>query len=152
MRAAVLEPQGLGRIDQTIFVDDPEGRSGNCLQAALASLFGLDLNDVPHFVQLSDDGLGEWTELLSMWLDARGWRWESKPNSAIVPPKPCLLIGTSPRSRNESHAVMWTGSENFDPHPSRDGLYSLRCVMTFTPVSEVTPVFTPVNAGTQETP
>jgi len=56
---------------QTLFggPDAPRSEQGNCLQAALASLFHLALEDVPHFIGLyGDEG---WAEAVRMWLAER---------------------------------------------------------------------------------
>ena len=38
------------KVDQTIVSGSDEGAQGNCLQAVVASLFELELEEVPHFI------------------------------------------------------------------------------------------------------
>lgn len=107
-------------VDQSIFVNDPRGIPGDCLRAAVASLYELPLDAVPHFA-LYD----RWMDALNAWLKPRvafarivhndrgfeGTRW---------PDHPLLAFGMSPRG--VEHAVVWLdGAVAHDPHPSRGG-------------------------------
>lgn len=61
---------------QTKFGTDPEKVSdldelGNCVQAAVAALFELELDQVPHFVTTPGDE-GEWWEAMRWWARERG--------------------------------------------------------------------------------
>lgn len=116
---------------QTTFAAKDDGGEwlarGNCLQAALASIFDLDLDDVPHFVGMGED---VWWEQFWLWLRARnievhyervagddgefyGWR----PLQV-----PYLLGGPSPRGEF-SHVVVAKNHEVIhDPHPDGTGL------------------------------
>ncbi|MEW2164407.1 hypothetical protein AB0912_15645 [Streptomyces sp. NPDC007084] len=104
-------------VTQTILHDDPEGRPGNCLQAAVASLLELPLLAVPHFLLLDD----WWGSLIAFCRLAGYDVYEQSPN------RPCaygLAFGLS--ERGVRHAVCWIdGRIAHDPHPSRRGLLTL---------------------------
>jgi hypothetical protein len=102
------------QVTQTITVGDGSGLPGNCLQAAVASLLELELEEVPHFA-LYDD----WLERLVDFVTERGYGLWSHPERPVSG----LAFGPSPRG--VSHAVALSGDETWDPHPSRDGLVSV---------------------------
>jgi hypothetical protein len=103
--------------------DEPT-RRGNCLQAAVASVFEVPLEDVPHFVAEED-----WWGALERWLAARNVEVLYLPanefvnNSVRVGRDAFYLVdGKSPRGEF-FHVVVWRGHEMVhDPHPSGDGL------------------------------
>lgn len=101
-------------VTQTILHSDPSGRPGNCLQAAVASLLDLDLDEVPHFVEHDD-----WLERLRDFCIAHGYRPLMRPPTATVP----YGMAWGPSERGVRHAVVWRDGEiAWDPHPSRAGL------------------------------
>lgn len=105
------EPTDTG-VTQTITVGDGSGRPGNCLQAAVASLLGLQLEEVPHFLETDD-----WSRSLTDFARARGWRIRYDDQS----PTFGLVFGRSPR--DEMHAVVYRDHHMaWDPHPDRTGL------------------------------
>lgn len=107
-------------VDQTILHDPETGAIGNCMQAAIASLLDLPLDDVPHFVKLYPES-EQCGQAISDWcLDRRYFvvqlDLEQLPDQML-----CMLHGTSPRGL--PHVVVGRGTEMIhDPHPSRDGL------------------------------
>lgn len=115
---------------------------GNCTQAAIASLLGLPLDAVPHFLLFK----GVWDSALTAWLSTRGltlrvwttsdawaegWRQlgvEVAPLEAAPAEGLLLLSGPSPRG-DFLHLVVGERSRTFDgwalvwdPHPDSDGL------------------------------
>lgn len=101
-------------VTQTILHDDPEGRVGNCLQAAVASALNLELDEVPHFAQEE-----LWELSMLEWLKARGFMVLTCPVIRHIPLG--VAYGISPRG--VMHAVVvQDGAMVFDPHPSRAGL------------------------------
>lgn len=111
-------------VTQTIFADDPQGRQGNCLQAAVASLLVLPLDEVPHFIE-HEDWLGRMTD----WAGQRGYAVTSAPGADGVP----LGIAYGPSPRGVTHAVVVRdGAIAWDPHPSRAGLVTVSGVYEFT--------------------
>lgn len=108
-------------ITQDIFVNDPQGRVGNCLQACIASICDMPLYEVPHFAAMPDD---IWFETMCNWLHERGWDFEDfetvKDSQDYM-----LVIGPSPRG--VSHAVIYKdGILAHDPHPSRAGINEVK--------------------------
>lgn len=104
-------------VTQTILHDDPQGRTGNCLQAALASVFGLTLDEVPHFAEHAD-----WWDRLCSWCRCRGYEVVRRSADAVVD----IGIAVGPSPRGVKHAVVVRdGQLVWDPHPSRSGLWAV---------------------------
>lgn len=110
-------------VHQTKFaVDDDNGPNperGNCLQAALASVFELDLEDVPHFVAMSGQ---DWWPSLFRWLAGRNIAVEYinapfEPLNALY-----LKVGKSPRGQFPHVVVCRNGEVLHDPHPDGTGI------------------------------
>jgi hypothetical protein len=122
---------GLGQlreISQTILYDpdlDVRGVYGNCLQAAIASALGLELDAVPHFGAFT-----WWDAAVRMWLRGRSLDWLYVSAGEGLPSERCILVGTSPRPSG-LHAVVAEGGRIWDPHPSRDGLTEIRGAYVF---------------------
>lgn len=111
-------------VKQDIFVNDPQGRPGNCLQACIASILELKLEEVPHFVTLPDD---EWFAFLCNWLYDQGYEVEDF-DSVWETDDFMLVVGPSPRS--VSHAVVYKNGELVhDPHPSDVGILEVKWCM-----------------------
>ena len=108
---------------------------GNCLQAALASLLELPLDDVPHFVQDHVDHDGDnvtewnWWHPMLAWLHDRGL---SVTSAGVRDPEPgeyVLAMGPSPRGNGIHHVVInRDGQLAHDPHPDATGLVSVQSV------------------------
>lgn len=117
-------------VTQTILHNDPEGRTGNCLQAALATLVGVPLERVPHFAEHED-----WAERMVAWVDlAAGCavRWK------VVGTYVARGIGVGMSPRGVKHAVVVVDGEIvWDPHPSRAGLDVLHGYMALIPWDEL---------------
>lgn len=121
------EPVAWG-VTQTITGDD-----GNCLEACLATIFALPLEDVPRFRDES------WWEQILAFLRERGLSCRS----TMQPPQGLsVAVGESPR-RSVKHAVVAiNGFLAFDPHPDRT---------FFRPASDVSFLeFVPLPAPTEE--
>lgn len=107
-------------VTQTILDTGDRTREGNCLQAAVASLLHLGLDDVPHFVQQhsDSDGREDWLDLLCAWLNGRGlhlYRVDPEPGEDY------FEFGKT--ERGTTHVVICRdGRMIHDPHPSRSGL------------------------------
>lgn len=118
-------------ITQTIVGRGPKfGESyGNCLQAALASVLDLQLEDVPHFVWLTRDepaATAAWHHAMNQWLAAHFglnvvyFRAGDEPG-AWKPTGYHLLSGTSPRG-SMHETVGLDGELAHDPHPAGGGV------------------------------
>ena len=116
-------------VTQTIlYVPGLEAREvyGNCLQAAMASALGLELDAVPHF-----GAFVWWDAAARLWLRGRSLDWRWVPASLGLPEGRCVVIGTSPRPTGR-HAVAGDGGRvAWDPHPSRDGLTEIQGAYVF---------------------
>lgn len=97
---------------------------GNCLQAAIASLLDLPLDEVPHFVgdDVATDGEAHWWTCWLRWCEGRGLtvRADVEP----LPGEYFLGGGPSPRDpENVKHvAVYRDGLLVHDPHPDGTGV------------------------------
>lgn len=121
---------------QPVFQTDFSAAHGNALQACFATIFALDLNDVPNFIRAGADYLAA----VDAWLAPRGLAFV-KINLAATNgrlefpagPALCVLAGPSPRG-DYKHAVVArvhaSGDVQIgrdfeivhDPHPDGRGL------------------------------
>lgn len=109
-------------IDQTIFSTPEDKVKGNCLQAALASIFELPLEKVPHFAEMGHT----WYEQMWEWLKRFGLMplCVQKSSGRTVFG---YSIGTGPGPRGFQHAVVcYNGDMVHDPHPSKAGLVEIK--------------------------
>lgn len=107
-------------VTQDIFYDDPQGRKGNCFQAAIASIVEKPLNEVPHFAAIEDD---TWWDQTCEFLEENGYKlFDCSPEELPhVKDNFVLVVGKSPRGVN--HSVIYkNGKLAHDPHPSRLGI------------------------------
>jgi hypothetical protein len=112
-------------VTQTILADQIPGVPGNCLQAAVASLLELDLDDVPHFITHDD-----WLQHLVNWGREHGYLVISRPDDAVH-----MGIACGQSERGHQHAVVLIdGQIAWDPHPSRAGLVSISWAMSWEPL------------------
>lgn len=137
----------MSRVDQTIFVTDP-ARKGNCVAACVATLFGVPLKDVPHFVEFgiaygdSDDVRAassghHWWAMMLGYVAGRGhWVVELDSVADADTGEMILVAGMSPRG--VMHQVLYRDGRLWhDPHPSRDGVLDVREVLAVRPLAEV---------------
>jgi hypothetical protein len=118
----------LREVTQTILYNpdaEASGVYGNCLQAAIASALGLDLDAVPHF-----GAFIWWDAAVRLWLRGRSLDWSWVPAGEGIPRERCVLVGASPRPTG-LHAVAAGDGRVWDPHPSRDGLTEIRGAYVF---------------------
>ena len=107
----------LAEVTQSILYSpeaEARGVYGNCLQAAVASALGLELDAVPHF-----GAFAWWEPATRLWLRGRGLDWRQADG---IPQSRSIVIGPTVRGTGH-HAVVGEGGEvAWDPHPSRTGL------------------------------
>lgn len=107
---------------QTILAGDPQGRQGNCWQTAIASILDLPVEDVPHFVQIDEDGgtnwwLGTWNFINDLGYDFVVLRGHPDTDEHY------LVSGLSPRGIDLHHVVIYQhGMMVHDPHPDDTGV------------------------------
>lgn len=92
---------------------------GNCFEACIASITGIELERIPHF-------LGEgWFEDYVAWLRHAGWNavwWDA--GAGGIPPGFAIASGPGPRGVRHS-VVSLDGELAHDPHPSNASLESV---------------------------
>lgn len=116
-------------VDQTNFYDPEKGTRGNCQQAAVASLLGLPLEEVPNFMeQPSGFWQSFWEFIASRGLEAielSGLRHFD-----------CYHLAYGQSSRGVSHAVVYAnGKLVHDPHPSREGIIEVETTVLVVPAN-----------------
>lgn len=114
-------------VDQTQFYEDGKSR-GNCQQAATASLLGLELHEVPNFIEHPH---GFWQ---SFWefLTSRGLEAIDMPGESHFD---CYHLAYGPSARGVGHAVVYRfGKLAHDPHPSRAGLVKVDMSVLIVPL------------------
>lgn len=119
-------------VQQTILHDPANGKTGNCIVACVASLLDMDIEEVPHFLEVG--GAQQWRKHLSDWLLPRGLAyveiWCAQKETYDWYLLEYLrdigyytLSGPSPRHQGVEHMVIARGDEIVhDPHPSNAGL------------------------------
>ena len=91
------------------------GKEGNCMQAAIASILELPLDEVPHLMLYSvDDWWGKYEE----WAKQLGLQPIGiDPNGDWKPKGWHLIIGGSPRGDFDHVVVGFAGEPVHDPYP-----------------------------------
>ena len=89
------------RVYQTEFTNEEKSVIGNCLQACLASLFALSLEDVPRFTKMKhyEDFLGDMGVLLH--------RYRSNPLAWGIP----QIVSFEIPNFSVNHCVIWQDGE-----------------------------------------
>lgn len=126
------------KITQTLLGRGPNFNEpcGNCLQAALASILELPLDQVPHFCDVNAHGLGyDWYAEMNAWLEQRfGLMVVYIHESEWKPTGFHLLSGTSPRG-SQHETVGYNGELAHDPHPIGGGVSGERHIGLFVSVN-----------------
>lgn len=116
-------------IDQTKTLD--AGERGNCLAACLASIFELEISQVPALEELPP---GQWKIGLDQWASSLGKKIVKKAPDDFVTGEHYIAVGLS--DKGNRHATVWlNGSIVHDPHEARKGLVSLEYIFTAEPLS-----------------
>lgn len=117
-------------VDQTRFYDPSlpvDQQRGNCLQAVIASLLDLPLDEVPHFVQddVNSGGRVNWWNSMIEFVHTHGWGLHGA-TLETHPGEHLMVSGPSPRGQGIHHVVVYRdGQMVHDPHPDRTGLLSV---------------------------
>lgn len=121
--------------DQTSF--HSETTLGNCVQASVASILLLPLEEVPAF-----DQPGGPSQLMALdaWLRRRGIEVQRRfTERGSVPFGEGLYLATGTTVRGTMHMVVYQDGKLFhDPHPSRAGLLEVRYISLLVPIDPST--------------
>lgn len=131
-------------VDQTILASDPI-RKGNCVAACVATLLGIPLDRVPHFIEFgiaygdSEDVAevshgNNWWAMMLGFLAGRGlWVVELEQFADAERDELLLVAGMSPRG--VVHQVIYKADRLWhDPHPSREGVLDVREILAVRPL------------------
>jgi hypothetical protein len=114
------------KIKQTKFYNpDDKTVHGNCMQAAVASILGLQLDDVPDFFNEHQEAPDGWHAFYDF-MESKGyWAYEYYTKKDYqFHPDVYYLDGDS--ARGCRHACVYRGGELVhDPHPSNAGLLNV---------------------------
>lgn len=120
-------------VKQTVLHDPANGKIGNCLNAVLASLLHIPIEDIPYF----QDPIS-WIKDLNIWLRPYGLGYMNYEDYDIwtdhqeLTGSHHLISGNTNRSIDVSHACVGLDSQVvFDPHPSDSGLTKINSYGVF---------------------
>lgn len=110
-------------IHQTYFYGgiEPGITRGNCWQTAIASILELDLDAVPHFVDIDERGGMNWWSFTVNWLWHRGLELYELDHH-LYTNEYYLVSGKSPRGDYYHVVVYRNGRLVHDPHPDGTGV------------------------------
>lgn len=120
-------------IEQHVMYDEEKGVRGNCMQASVASILGLPLDEVPHFAETGD--AGDVWDAFEEYLLGKGYcvhmlSKNSRPDG--------LYLATGKSLRGVSHMVVMHGDKvHHDPHPSKTGLIDIDFVYLLVPYDPI---------------
>ena len=120
------------KVYQTVFTNEENTVHGNCLCACIASLLGIDINEVPEINEAGAD----WFRMLFKFMTEKGYEvGGTARNLQHLIDINCQGVdglyigcGLSPRKHvKNGHAVLIDIKGNLihDPHPSGDGILRL---------------------------
>jgi len=120
-------------VDQTRTYSKDDGKEppGNCFQACVASIFELELHEVPDEMEHWQSGYSRKETWEPYWRDHTEWLKGrgladievTRLDDSEWVDMWCVITGPSPRDSQRKHSVVGFGTKiKHDPHPSRDGL------------------------------
>ena len=116
-------------IKQDKFWRPDRNEDGNCFQAAVASIFGLDLSDVPNFM----DDKTSFQDRYVRFVWDRGFSIISVDHEAARD-LDAYYLALGPSARGCGHVVVYRkGVLAHDPFPEGEGLLSVSFVHLFVP-------------------
>lgn len=132
-------------VDQTTFFDPSVDEHGNCTEAAVASILGVSLEDVPNFRELGlKEGVSFWIAIRS-WLKSVGFNLITFDGERIWDG---LYLASGPSPRRVAHMiVMENGVMKHDPHPSREGIYKIDACYLIVPLDPSKSMIVPERRG-----
>lgn len=116
-------------VDQTILYTPGGPERGNCTEAAVASILGLALSDVPDF---RAKGVENFWDEFEAFINSRGFH-PLRLDGNWIPDVLYLASGLSPRGVH--HMVLMRGGELVhDPHPSKAGIGAPEHIWLIVPI------------------
>lgn len=118
-------------VDQTILHEPSEGRYGNCMQAMVASVLGVPIDAVPHFLHDGTQDGHEFSRRVNDFLRPFNLGYMEVTASArdyldAVGLRGLVHEASGQSARGVSHAcVAVDGAVVHDPHPTKAGLESV---------------------------
>ena len=104
------------------------GDVGNCFSACLASVFDIEINEVPNFYNVAGNDPAAWWGAVRDWLRDRGFGVMSIQADLIDQFEGLFIVGGE-SERGIEHAVLYqNGKIIFDPHPSDVGVKKVTSV------------------------
>ncbi len=115
----------------------PEEEQGNCMAACLASLFELELDDVPDFGGKINNGT--WYGILNVWLAQRNLELSFYPVKNVILPMlgyyMLAVKSTTLKNPNDGHMVIaQNGTVVHDPNPNAKSVGEKEDVWMFSPI------------------
>ena len=107
-----------------------ESTNGNCMRASLASIFELNIEDIPKFEEMDK---WSWKNAFKIWL--RGMNLALREQCEL-PNHSQYYMALGATNRGVLHCVVaQLGKTIHDPHPSQDGLVSIKKYWSFEPLT-----------------
>ena len=126
----LIERLEAAKVDQTIIgKDNPRG---NCLQAAIATVMAIPLNDAFDATDPAVDP-EKWHIEIDQWAAQRGWQIRSQRHCPSD--EYCIAIGSTVRENGLHTVVFRDGQFWHDPHPDRSGLVRVRYYLRICPIA-----------------
>lgn len=98
------------------------GSRGNCMSACLASLFDIEISEVPNFFDVAGNDAERWWGAVRDWLRGYGFGIMSIQPDMLHLFEGLFIVGGE-STRGIEHAVIYqNGKVIFDPHPSDCGV------------------------------
>lgn len=107
-------------IIQTSLSDPNNAKKGNCVQACVASILELELNEVPNFIAITTPE--QWELHFRNFFKSNGFSVIRVPDEYILDGY-YLVVGETNRNPDILHmCIYFNGVLAHDPHPSQQGL------------------------------
>ena len=121
-------------VKQTRFFEPGNKNGGNCAEAAVASILGITLIDVPDFRINGADAEAYWSTFKRFIRSYGYYPYMVPTNKGSQLTLPVMYLASGPSSRGCKHmVVMQVGNLLHDPHPSNEGILSIDVIHILIP-------------------
>lgn len=112
---------------QTRFINKQKGIRGNCYPTVISCIMGIpNPEDVLQFQEYYDAEDHLWYDMLTQWLDERGWEIEYLPDHLY---DDSFYFVSGKTVRESSHICIYQNGKLYhDPHPEGTGLISTNVI------------------------